>query len=82
MRSAMGEMVNDFAKGMELPGIDDNLKAKDRLQEQEDILSFLQSCVETGLGREIPLIGEIEVNTKEDSIACMLAALENSLKLG
>ena len=75
MSSAMSSMVNDLHAGMVLPGVKSNSIAKDILETQGMISSFLQGCVEQTLGIEIPEVPDIPIDTHEDSIGYMVDLL-------
>lgn len=80
MYSALITFTADLNYGVDLPGVNNRPQtAKKLIFEQMQIFSFLQSCVETGLGKEIPEIKEVKIDPQDDSIKYMLGVMETAL---
>ncbi len=82
MSSVVTELRQDLANHFQIPGIEDSDTAKEVLENQDIMLSFLQSCVSEGLGIEIPEVPTVEVDTKADYVSNMLYTLETAVERG
>ena len=80
MSSTVFMFMADLENGFALPDISDNAAAKDILDNHGLMSSFLQACVEDGLGITLPSVPQIEVNPQEDAVSYMLDTLKASVE--
>ncbi|MBR4615652.1 MAG: hypothetical protein IKO55_08610 [Kiritimatiellae bacterium] len=80
MSSTVFMFMADLEKGFALPDISDNAAAKNILDNHGLMSSFLQACVEDGLGITLPSVPQIEVDPQEDAVSYMLDTLKASVE--
>lgn len=81
MYSILCTLTREFNDGNELPGVNGRIQtAKQLISEQGQIfVGFLQSSVETALGKQIPVIKVTAIDLRDNAVSYMLGTMETAL---
>lgn len=81
MYSILCTLTREFNDGNELPGVNGRIQtAKQLISEQGQIfVGFLQSSVETALGKQIPAIEVTAIDLRDNAVSYMLGTMETAL---